>query len=422
MSLTNFPNGISTSHIVSAQTMNTTGNVYYVCNSSVYNGSDGNNGMSPTTPFRTLNYAAGRGLATRGDVIYIMPGHAETVSSAAAITLSVSGISVIGLGEGNNRPRFTFDTSTSASMVVSGNNIKLKNIIGIAGIDGLTKPFDVTGDNPEIDIEWQDASSTVEAATAVRLDTANNFKLKIKYLGFTAGNATVRAIAVDDCDNGLIDIDAYGVVSTAWVNFVDVASTNIFITGKTYTNGVTNSARNVVDTVGGSTWYAEIIDESAGKKVSGSSSSALFGASVNNLLGTRVTRSTADIISGSAVPVFTVTGTVLLTYLTGEVTTVIGAGANNAKFQFNPTTGTTNDMCANLDIDGDEVGALYSISGVAGDAMLRSESGAIRNMTANGVTLSAGQIEFITAANATGSIALTLFYIPITDGATVVAA
>lgn len=145
-------------------------------------------------------------------------------------------------------------------------------------------------------------------------------------------------------------------------------------------------------------------------------------AGTNSLLGKRVSRTTADVISNSAVPIYTVSGKVLVTLLNGEVTTIIGAGATNAKFQFNPTTGTTNDMCANLDIDADEAGALYSITGTAGDAMLRSESGAIRNMSSNGMILNEGQIEFVTNADRTGSIKFELFYIPLTDGATVVAA
>lgn len=49
-------------------------------------------------------------------------------------------------------------------------------------------------------------------------------------------------------------------------------------------------------------------------------------------------------------------------------------------------------------------------------------SGAIRNMSSNGMILNEGQIEFVTNADRTGSIKFELFYIPLTDGATVVAA
>lgn len=147
-------------------------------------------------------------------------------------------------------------------------------------------------------------------------------------------------------------------------------------------------------------------------------------AGMHPRLGTRVARATADVITGSAVPIFTIaTGKVLLTSLWGKVTTVIGAGASNAKFQFNPTTGTTVDMCANLDIDADEAGTLYSLTGVPGDAMLRSESGCVRNIAnGGGLILDIGAIEFLGGTDRTGSIAFQAWYIPLEAGAVLAAA
>lgn len=144
----------------------------------------------------------------------------------------------------------------------------------------------------------------------------------------------------------------------------------------------------------------------------------------NVRLGTRVTKATADTITGTATSIFTVaTGRVLLTAIYGKVTTIIGAGTTNQKLQFNPTTGTTVDMCANLDIDADEAGSLYSITGVPGDAMLTSQSGAVRNLAnAGGIVLDIGDIEVVTDQNRTGSIQWTAWYIPLDDGATLAAA
>lgn len=216
--------------------------------------------------------------ATRGDKVMIAEHHAETISAAAGIDVDLAGVEIIGLGDGDARPVFTFGTSTSASFDITGAGVKVRNIIGLAGIDGLTKPFNVTGNGCELDITWKDASSTVEAATAVRLDTADNVKLDLVYKGFTAGNAAVRPVAIDDCDNVRINIDGYGVVSTAWANMVDVASTNVHVTGRLYTSGVTDFSRNVVDTVTGSTWTASILDASAGSLIVGSNVAAFADA------------------------------------------------------------------------------------------------------------------------------------------------
>ena len=231
--------------------------------------------------FTTITLANTAMAANRGDVCFIAPGYTETIAAAAGTTMTKAGSTWIGLGTGSDRPTITFATSTAASLDISGNGVKTRNIVGLAGIDGLTKPINVTGNFCDIQFEWQDASSAVEAETVVRLDTADNCKLDLVYKGFTAGNAAVRVVAVDDCDNVTISIDAYGVVSTAWVNFVDVASTNVMVTGTTYTQGISTGARNVVDTVTGSTWYMTIIDKSAGATYTGGSAAAIASDDVS---------------------------------------------------------------------------------------------------------------------------------------------
>lgn len=145
-------------------------------------------------------------------------------------------------------------------------------------------------------------------------------------------------------------------------------------------------------------------------------------AAARLMRGIGVDRNTADVITGAATGIFTIAGgRVLITELFGEVTTQIGAGATNTKFQANPTTGTTTDMCTTSDIDGDEVGSLYGISGTPGDAMLVGSSGSVPGML-RGVVVNVGQIEFFADADRAGSIKFHLRYIPLDTGATVVAA
>lgn len=223
----------------------------------------------------TVDAAIGYTAAARGDVILIAPGHTETIATAAAVAQDVAGVSIFGLGQGNNRPVFTF-SATGATWAISADNCALKNIIGVPSVDSVVNPFNVTGDNPALDIEWQDASTSVEALRAIRLDTANNAVVKLKYLGFTGGDATANAIRIDDCDNVRIEIDVFGRVdATGWVEMVDVASTNVYVNGKTFCQAVTNGSRNVIDTITGSSWFAEIKDMSAGASYSGGSAAAL---------------------------------------------------------------------------------------------------------------------------------------------------
>ena len=76
----------------------------------------------------TLDTAVGYCTASRGDVIYVAPGHTETISSATALALDVAGITVIGLGSGVLTPTFTLDTATTATIGVTANDITLKNL------------------------------------------------------------------------------------------------------------------------------------------------------------------------------------------------------------------------------------------------------------------------------------------------------
>ena len=60
-----------------------TGDRYFV-GSTVSGASDATtHGMSPDRPFATIDYAVGQCTASQGDIIYVMPGHAETVSAAS---------------------------------------------------------------------------------------------------------------------------------------------------------------------------------------------------------------------------------------------------------------------------------------------------------------------------------------------------
>ena len=149
---------------------------------------------------------------------------------------------------------------------------------------------------------------------------------------------------------------------------------------------------------------------------------ALGGYQYLEGLGFRVDRATAALPQTTDEALFTISGgRVLMTQIIGEVTTVIETQANNTKLKFNPTaTGADQDLCAVLSITADPVGELYTITGVVADAM-KSDLLIGQGMT-NPLILSEGDIELDCATSNTGSVAWSIFYLPIDDGAQVVAA
>jgi hypothetical protein len=134
----------------------------------------------------------------------------------------------------------------------------------------------------------------------------------------------------------------------------------------------------------------------------------------------KVERATENITTGKNL--FTVAGgRVKINLILGEVTTIIETKTVNFKLQANPTTGTTTDLCGNLDLSADEAGSLYTISGTGSDAMRRGESGNVLSQNVP-VIVAIGTIDAVVGATHTGSIKWTLFYTPIDDGASVEAA
>jgi hypothetical protein len=133
MPLSNYPNGFSSGVTIRGVPILQTnpGQVYWVSNSTALlgrarGGSDGNRGTFDS-PFATLNYAMTQCVANRGDIIFIKPGHVETVSSATALNLNIAGVGIVGLGSGTNRPKFTLDTANTATIPVTADNISIQN-------------------------------------------------------------------------------------------------------------------------------------------------------------------------------------------------------------------------------------------------------------------------------------------------------
>jgi hypothetical protein len=147
-------------------------------------------------------------------------------------------------------------------------------------------------------------------------------------------------------------------------------------------------------------------------------------------MGVAVIRAADQLIhDGDTTSVFTIaTGRVLITALVAEVAGAnLQGGASNLRFISNPTTGATENMCADLDVDGDPEGTQYSIDGVAATALLRGEAGHVLVMpnAGRGQLLNEGTIQAVSSVDRTtggSTIQVTIYYIPIDSGATVVAA
>jgi hypothetical protein len=142
----------------------------------------------------------------------------------------------------------------------------------------------------------------------------------------------------------------------------------------------------------------------------------------NAILGGAPVSKATGTLAATTVALFTVAGgEVMLTSLYGKVTTSITV-ANSYKLQFNPTTGDTQDLCAATDIGTTDTlaGDILQFSLPTTTAPAKLISVGYGTALLNSV-LTVGQIEHVSAGT-DGAITWYATWIPMTDGATLVAA
>lgn len=187
-----FPAGVAIKNIPLA--IANPGKVWWLGNATTlirgdHGASDQNKGAS-NSPFSTLAGAmtaisADSG-ANRGDIILVKPGHAETISSATALALSVAGVAVIGLGNGSKRPKFTLDTANTATITVSADDISFYNCQFVANFLSIAACFTLTTAK----------NFTVQNCTFKDTSSVLNFLNVFKSTGIAN---TVDGLTVEDC-------------------------------------------------------------------------------------------------------------------------------------------------------------------------------------------------------------------------------
>jgi hypothetical protein len=135
----------------------------------------------------------------------------------------------------------------------------------------------------------------------------------------------------------------------------------------------------------------------------------------------QIARKSTGTLAATTIPLFTIAGgLVSITSIVGEVTTSITV-ANSYKLQANPTTGTTKDLVTATDIGTTDTlaGSLLGFDGVTASS-IQQGPGAVP-MLLRPIAVNTGQIESVSAGT-DGVIVWTVTWVPLTDGATLVAA
>lgn len=261
MPASNYPNGFPLGVMIRGVPLSQThpGRAFWLSNNTSgllagqKGGSDGNRGTFDA-PFSTLAGALSQCVANRGDVIFVKPGHAETVSSSTALTLSVAGVAIVGLGTGSSRPKWTIDTANTATINVSADNISMQNCQIFGNFLSIAAAFTLsTAKNFTLqDVFISDTSSVLNFLNAVKSTGAANtvdgltlINTNWKGLGTTSVNAFVLSandidgLTVKNCNVNLArTADAAAIVISAGViTNADIGDNRVYTKQTATANG-----------------------------------------------------------------------------------------------------------------------------------------------------------------------------------------
>lgn len=237
------------------------GKVFYV---DSVNGNANNNGRQPGKAMVTLAAAITAATANKVETIILLPGHAESISTATALNLSKAGIEIIGLGDGNRRPIITLDTANTATITVSANNIRISNVIFVANFLAIAALFTLTTatDFQLLNCEVRDTDATHNFIAIVVTDTTSNHADGLLIDGCTilllATSGAVKLLsALGTNDRIKISNNYYTSLTTNAGAIIPIA------TGKILTNfRLLSNTFNVVNATGTGTGYILTTDGS----------------------------------------------------------------------------------------------------------------------------------------------------------------
>jgi hypothetical protein len=423
----------------------TPGDVFFVdSNHAAASDASASGGRRPDAPFATLAYAFSSDAVTSGDVVYVMPSHAETINAAGDITMDIAGVKVIGLGDGATRPTFTFATDTAATWLITAASITVENILitttgAVDFVNGITV---TAADCTLVDVEIRESGATSQFVDPLIISTGAARTKLVRYVcrSHASGDAIQSGVLIDAAVDGVEIDDCWidGLFATGNIESTAAALNTIIrrpilrqrhatqaaaINLHASNTGavVSPMARVTLATAAGFNGAyvgaaAQFYDPLASNAAGDAAENPLFAT------GRRVSKTTGT-LAATTVALFTIAGgRVGINVIYGIVGTAITV-ANSYKLVSNPTTGTTMDLCTATDLGTNDTPAGAVLSMTAPSAVITGGStSTVSTMSLQGmVIIPVGQIESVSAGT-DGEITWVVYWVPLDAGATLVAA
>ena len=342
MPLTNFPNGVSSfgmPMVGASSDYTTTGNVFFVDSGSTARADSAEKGSSPSTPFATIDFAVGRTTASNGDIIFVMPGHAENISAATSLVIDVIGIRIIGMGWGRTRPVLTW-TNTAGTIEMDAANCSIERIVFVSSVSAAVIGINVdAADCSVIDCEFDFDAAADDFITGIDIDAVDRASvINCRFIAENGTTGMAEAIRMDTANEARIINNSFtGDFTDGCIVMEGAASNSIEVWGNKMWNGHAN-ARGIVNSVGSN---GSIYDNTLSYEDAQAHAQQLLATTSGSTLNWQVTAHRSSVFDGGTTnshgdlagtndpyTIFTVTGDVIIKAIWGVVnTTLTGATA-----------------------------------------------------------------------------------------------
>lgn len=240
----------------------------------------------------TLNAALKLCRSGKGDIVVVLPGHTENISSADQMSNLVPGTRIIGCGEGGLRPTFTWTTATS-SFLFDQANCLFKNLIFNldpgTGTTTVAAPITISASGITIDSckfrVGTDANSLVTIGVTTTAAADDLVISNCEFYGATAATCTtmIQFVGADRLKFiGNTVVGATSAVGVGVIRFLTTASTDIKMFDCIIKNNLASSTAAVTGMAGvsGEADYVNMSVLSGGASAWGTVASMNFGPNV----------------------------------------------------------------------------------------------------------------------------------------------
>lgn len=414
-----------------------TGSVFYVDNAVA-----GSTGVTWATAVATIDDAVNLCTADTGDIILVASGHVENLGTTDP-DFDKAGITIYGLGRGEDRPVLSFDTSTDI-FTIDADDIAVYNLVFLAHTPDVAKGIDITGGSENAIISnclfTVHTESTDEFLIAINVGAASDNLVVENCEFFMGGGNATEAILFDGAYEycRITDNIITGDYSTACI-FGDATGDGEMLTIKDnilYNGDITIGLNTepCIELKSGTTGF--VIDNSlfcnessaaaavvgADMYLAGNTYSETEGSGTALVAGqTYVRVSSAASVAASAVDLFDVLGgRIEILSMMGQCTTVMASNPGACSLIIDATTGDEDaDFTTAVNIDSLGVGDVVNFAAVTSGEAVLVPTANVNGALAVSWFCPIGMIEQKTASTGTGAITWYMVFRPLEDGVTV---